>query len=346
MPLRAAKSAAGPSSLRLALGSAIPPPRLVPPPPGPASRAPAPRARRPGSPGAARAQQPPPPARCAHPGRADRVPGESRAARGRRLPAGPQATPEPSPRRRRRRSARPPLPSRTRCGLPAAMRPSRTAGAALLVLLAAQFPARPALEEKKGKGVPAARAALPGTGPRPGRGGTCRCVSAPGEPAAAGGGDQGAGCGDRGAGCGDRDSPKRSQLSYFPALARGAAGVPARASQVPGPRDGRRECAPPLGDPGASPHCAVPPEPARGRVPSRGAAAAGPGGRVRVWVTDSRWLPGGDVVSSSVKSGERRPPSSLQVSRVPRARGVWCSGRFWGPPDVPPPRPCRPRSRL
>lgn len=36
------------------------------------------------------------------------------------------------------------------------MRPSRTVGAALLVLLAAHFPAGLALEEKKGKGVPAA----------------------------------------------------------------------------------------------------------------------------------------------------------------------------------------------
>lgn len=44
------------------------------------------------------------------------------------------------------------------------MRPSGPAGAALLVLLAAHLPGRPALEEKRGEGVPRPRPG-PAAGP-------------------------------------------------------------------------------------------------------------------------------------------------------------------------------------
>lgn len=140
---------------------------------------------------------------------------------------GALASPPPPPERT------PPLPSRTRCGLPAAMRPSRTAGAALLVLLAAQFPARPALEEKKGKGVPAARCAARDGRLGRDRGGTCRCVSAPGEPAAAGGGDGGRGL--RGPGRGVRGSGLPEALATFLLSCPRARGGGRPGTCVPGP---------------------------------------------------------------------------------------------------------------
>lgn len=50
-------------------------------------------------------------------------------------------------------------------------------------------------------------------------------------------------------------------------------------------------------------------------------------------VADSCGAWEGRAVHFRQKWGARTP----EISRVPRARGVWCPGRFRGPPDVPPP---------
>lgn len=269
-----------------------PPPRvlllLIPPPPaGPSSSQPSLPAPPPreldvrAAPGAARPQQPPPPARCARPrpgrpeSRASPEPAPAAAA----SQTGRQATSESrlaaaAAARAHGRRLLPGLTAEPGASSWAAMRPSWTVGAALLLLLAAHFPARRALEEKKGKGVPAAprpapgcpRTAAPRPGPREGR----RCVSGLGEPAAAGAGD----CGRGEPGCGERAARLPGALATFftflPARAR-PAGVPARASQ--GLREGPRESSPPLRDLLGLLAPRLPLRPARGSFPG-GAAAA------------------------------------------------------------------------
>lgn len=161
------------------------------------------------------------------------------------------------------------------------MRPSGTAGAALLALLAALCPASRALEEKKGKGVSrrlprcpriaprTPQPAQPRTGaparrprPRPSfpvslrsaappagtAGGTGRFVLGPGESGAGGGGDAW-GTGLRAGGetaAWTSGAPNRSQLSTltFPAPLRGigVSGRKPRAGGCLGP--GSRTCAP------------------------------------------------------------------------------------------------------
>lgn len=118
------------------------------------------------------------------------------------------------------------------------MRPSGTVGAALLVLLAAHFPAGLALEEKKGKGVPAA--------PRP-------ALRRP-EDGFAFGRDRGRdtalrfwsvrACGGprselraRGSLCGTPRSARN--FPHFPALPRGAGGRPGKCAPGASGRTGR-----------------------------------------------------------------------------------------------------------